>query len=837
MKTSIKTKKGFTVVELVIVIAVIAILAAVLIPTFVNLVNKANVSADVQLVRNLNTALALDKTENGKHDTMHDAVHALDDYGFDVTKLYKTISEGNTLLWDSVNDVFCLYDGKNVGYYPEVETETSAEDKYKFFAIYDNVPEEQNFSIYYTGDKTDANVLVGFDAGHTQSNVTYSGEKTDVIVRMFGGELTVSNGKVTVYGFVGAVEGKDKITAGKGVVFHKDISADGIESSENGSFGDNHLFGEDGNELFCLVEKCGEPNGNHVCVYNGKYTVSDIDGKEGYKLVTLLCDICDKPMGTIKIQGEVVETPVEGCEHEWTDKGEINATCTTPGMKVQVCTKCSGINSYQVQPALGHDWQEHEGKDATCGEDGYTAYKTCKRKGCQYCTDETNKGFGYEVIEATGKHAWQETSRTDATCEAVGKVESKCSVCQQTMSETLDLVDHTWQEIAEVPATCTTAGYTAYKKCSVCERTEGGKIIEAHHTMTVSVQARPATCLEAGYTAHTKCANCDHTEGKDSIDRLVHKYEYVLKGDGCVHEACNNGCGHDIKLVQKDGNDNVFTLTVKLNNYITQSNEAHSTMHSVFEDVVAKGGYSGIPAVIEAIKDAELQDTLAECEYGFKILWDQRIDKFVVVTMARQENKGGQVKVQYTPGEDGGTLYATHKAYVFWDTFDDANDDELFGYDCATRQDTSIYWANTKLPGIFTNTVDYYSLGLRVGFDIGLAKETVIKNNIKLSIDDGEKRIYNIDNAQTTISVGGHGTVVHYGKVTKIDVACTEALNYYEYGCITDKVVADDFNVQYGGVVPNKFKFYAEKGSSLSDAVIGTIKQLIGANNFIDNRN
>lgn len=41
-------KKGFTIVELVIVIAVIAILAAVLIPTFSNLVSKANESKAIQ---------------------------------------------------------------------------------------------------------------------------------------------------------------------------------------------------------------------------------------------------------------------------------------------------------------------------------------------------------------------------------------------------------------------------------------------------------------------------------------------------------------------------------------------------------------------------------------------------------------------------------------------------------------------------------------------------------------------------------------------------------------------------------------------------------------------
>lgn len=41
-------KKGFTIVELVIVIAVIAILAAVMIPTFSGIVDKANQSAAIQ---------------------------------------------------------------------------------------------------------------------------------------------------------------------------------------------------------------------------------------------------------------------------------------------------------------------------------------------------------------------------------------------------------------------------------------------------------------------------------------------------------------------------------------------------------------------------------------------------------------------------------------------------------------------------------------------------------------------------------------------------------------------------------------------------------------------
>lgn len=53
-------KKGFTIVELVVVIVVIAILAAVLIPTVSSLIDKTNQSADIQAVKQMNTALAID---------------------------------------------------------------------------------------------------------------------------------------------------------------------------------------------------------------------------------------------------------------------------------------------------------------------------------------------------------------------------------------------------------------------------------------------------------------------------------------------------------------------------------------------------------------------------------------------------------------------------------------------------------------------------------------------------------------------------------------------------------------------------------------------------------
>ena len=66
-------KKGFTIVELVIVIAVIAILAAVLIPTFSGIIKKANQSAVQQTAAALyKEAYALDLADgtlDGKEGT------------------------------------------------------------------------------------------------------------------------------------------------------------------------------------------------------------------------------------------------------------------------------------------------------------------------------------------------------------------------------------------------------------------------------------------------------------------------------------------------------------------------------------------------------------------------------------------------------------------------------------------------------------------------------------------------------------------------------------------------------------------------------------------------
>ena len=118
------TKKGFTIVELVIVIAIIAILAAVLIPTFASLIQKANTSADIQAVREMNTFLAINEVEDPK--TINEVFKALENGGMTV-KDYHPLVSGRFFFWDSkLNRVLYTDDQYNVIFPEDYKTETKA---------------------------------------------------------------------------------------------------------------------------------------------------------------------------------------------------------------------------------------------------------------------------------------------------------------------------------------------------------------------------------------------------------------------------------------------------------------------------------------------------------------------------------------------------------------------------------------------------------------------------------------------------------------------------------------------------------------------------------------
>ena len=100
------TRKGFTITELVIVIAVIAILAAVLIPTFSSLIKKANRSSDEQATREMNTALQ-SASVTTKPTSLKEVVDILEEAGFDAMAL-KPHTKGYQFYWCSADNTILL---------------------------------------------------------------------------------------------------------------------------------------------------------------------------------------------------------------------------------------------------------------------------------------------------------------------------------------------------------------------------------------------------------------------------------------------------------------------------------------------------------------------------------------------------------------------------------------------------------------------------------------------------------------------------------------------------------------------------------------------------------
>ncbi len=107
-----QNRKGFTIVELVIVIAVIAILAGVLIPTFASVVRKANISADTSVAKNLNTVLTMAEAEGNKPQTFSEVLTVLRENGYVVANLNPTTSKCY-FVWESDSNQFLLVDGGN----------------------------------------------------------------------------------------------------------------------------------------------------------------------------------------------------------------------------------------------------------------------------------------------------------------------------------------------------------------------------------------------------------------------------------------------------------------------------------------------------------------------------------------------------------------------------------------------------------------------------------------------------------------------------------------------------------------------------------------------------
>ena len=175
--------------------------------------------------------------------------------------------------------------------------------------------------------------------------------------------------------------------------------------------------------------------------------------------------------------------------HSFARVAAVEPTCTESGnIEYWFCSGCStystdanGNNTTTLAQvtlnALGHDYIDHDGKVATCTDDGWEAYQTCSR--CDYTSYKEITAAGH--FPTTAVHE----NEVEATCIEDGSYDEVvyCSVCKVELNREKKVTKafgHSWNEWDYVDEkqhshTCYTCHNTEYSNhqfedniCSIC---------------------------------------------------------------------------------------------------------------------------------------------------------------------------------------------------------------------------------------------------------------------------------------------------------------------------------------------------------------------------------
>ena len=246
-------KKGFTIVELVIVIAVIAILAAVLIPTFSNLIKKANQSSDIQAARQMNTVLA---AEQGIGDNIDKVIDVLVENGYSANGLTPVTANHKFFYVVDYERVVLFDEKKGEVVFPKEITLTENSVKYDL----------AGYTKYIDVVANDAATLAQAIAGGSENitlttdvefaSVTVVDANSNVTVDLGGKTLSTSLDESTKHFYGLNVYGTVTLTNGT-------VEARGIQTYDNGKV----IIGEN------VTVKAIDANGG-ACVWNRTGTVT-----------------------------------------------------------------------------------------------------------------------------------------------------------------------------------------------------------------------------------------------------------------------------------------------------------------------------------------------------------------------------------------------------------------------------------------------------------------------------------------------------------------------------------------------------------------------------------
>jgi len=122
--------KGFTLIELTIVLAILAIIAAILIPAFLTTTDRARLRGDIQSARVIHNAMELYRVERGvavSGATMDDKLENLSDAGYLELRNARTQTQGAVWYYDNNLGIVVVRVSGNLGAARAFDTLSDAE--------------------------------------------------------------------------------------------------------------------------------------------------------------------------------------------------------------------------------------------------------------------------------------------------------------------------------------------------------------------------------------------------------------------------------------------------------------------------------------------------------------------------------------------------------------------------------------------------------------------------------------------------------------------------------------------------------------------------------------
>ena len=591
-----KKQSGFTIVELIIVIAVIGVLTSVLVPTFVGIINNANKATDIATVKNMNTALAISQK---KHETMYDALQTVETNGITFDRVHHNKYAGHKIGWDSVKDRFVLVNEAQCTYiFPTGDGENESgviTNAHEYFLVYDAIPElsAQTYSIYVsdnviTGNDsenaTTVKVTVGFDAGtnYYLQKVIYdrsgaNGDHTrEVIIRTNTGDCE----------YIGYDAGSVSDTINHfGAAINQSISVGSHSFVEYGSAVKNvikkgHYVQEDGS---IVAETIAKADDYDVDLYfTAGSTQGIVRNENELHSVTITAEKgADSFNVEVKLDGGPIEINYGAApRHANTyDQQTVNdcGAVSISGLGDIASTSQGASSCPEHKYVLTED-----GKLKICSNCGRYEFTTVKATTESENLQETTftvdtMGNGTTVKTKDHEHNYGEPAWTwDGFTSATAKFSCTDDDCEHSKVLNAEVNDGVINE----PVTCVEDGiktYTAsvyHPNTSLeCKTSKNETILATGHThaQPVSENIVAATCTEAGsYDSVVYCSVCNAEISRDTVNEsaLGHAYqtssvtEPSCTEGGCTTHTCTRcGDSYDDECVNALGHNYVSVVT------------------------------------------------------------------------------------------------------------------------------------------------------------------------------------------------------------------------------------------------------------------------------------